>query len=74
MLGIIIIAAGIFALIYGGMVTFGFIKTDISRDAAIDKRLLSDKSRYFLSRYNAGIQLMIAGAFAIFLGIVVHVT
>jgi hypothetical protein len=74
MMGIIITIIGIITFVWGFRVTFGFIKTDISKDPEIDKKLLSERSRYFLGRYSAGIELMAAGAGAIFLGIVLFLT
>jgi hypothetical protein len=38
----------------------------------MDKRLFSDKNRYFIGRYWAGVQGIIAGIGAIGLGLILH--
>lgn len=72
MLSIILATVGVGVFIYGFLITFGFIKTDVSKDSDMDKRLMSEKSRYFIGRYNSGIQFMMAGAAAAFLGAILY--
>jgi|GEM_PF-3594905 len=72
MLGIIIAIFGVAVFLYGILITFGFLKTDVSKDLAIDKKLFSEQARYFLARYSGGIRLMSGGAAAIFLGTILY--
>ncbi len=72
MLAIIILVTGAMIFLYGVLISFGFIKTDVSGDSEIDKKLLTEKERYFWGRYNAGLQLIAAGAVAIFLGVTLY--
>jgi len=71
-MSILIIIAGIVSLIYGLLNVFGFTKQDTSKDSETDKKLLSEKSRYFIGRYFAGFQFIIAGLGAIILGLVMY--
>lgn len=73
-LGIVFLLAGAAVLLYGGVITFGFNKTDISNDPVIDKTAMSEKSRYFISRYILGIRIIAAGAAAAFLGFILIFT
>lgn len=74
MWGIIILIVGVVLVVYGSLITFGFIKTDISKNSEFDKKLISKKDRYFLGRYNDGIQFIIAGLVAIFIGLVIYLS
>jgi hypothetical protein len=54
---------------YGALAVTGLIKTDISQTSEIDAKLISDKNRYFISRYVEGWRFIIAGQGATALGI-----
>lgn len=72
MIGIIITICGVTMFIYGLLITLGVIKTDTSKDSEVDKKLISEKDRYLLGRYNAGFQFIIAGVGAIVLGLAIY--
>jgi len=71
-MAILITIAGIASLVYGILVIFGIIKTDISKDDEMSKRLLSERNRYLFGRYNAGFKFVIAGLGAIALGLMMY--
>jgi hypothetical protein len=68
MLGILFIAIGAIALVYGALTVLGIVGTDTHKDSEFDKKLFSDKNRYFIGRYWAGLQGVIAGIGFIALG------
>jgi hypothetical protein len=49
----------------------GRTKQDLSKDTELDKKIFSEKSRYFIGRYYAGFQFVIAGLGAIALGLII---
>jgi len=69
---LILIIGGVAAFVYGLLVFFGVIKTDVTKDSEMDKKIfrLSDKTRYFIGRYYAGIQGIIGGLGLVLLGII----
>jgi hypothetical protein len=69
---IAIIIIGVFAFIYGALTALGVINPDVRSDSAADKKLLSENHRYFIGRYWAGFQGMIAGVGFIALGLALH--
>lgn len=69
MFGIVVAFVGVVLLVYGLMLVFGFIKTDVSQDLDVDRKLISGKNRYRLKRYNSGIQFVVVGIGALILGI-----
>lgn len=71
-MAIFLITVGIISLIYGFLSVFGRIKEDISKDSEMDKKLFSKKTRYFIGRYYAGFQFIIAGFGAIALGLILY--
>jgi hypothetical protein len=71
-MAIFLILAGIVSLIYGGLNILGLTKNDVSKDSEMDKKLMSEETRYFIGRYYAGIQFMGAGLGAIALGLIIH--
>jgi hypothetical protein len=71
-MSLFLIVSGVACLIYGTLTVFGFTNDDITKDSDLDKKLFSEKSRYFLGRYFSGIKLMAAGAGAIVLGLILY--
>lgn len=71
---IFFIVVGIAGVLYGALTFFGHIKTDVSRSSEMDKKLLSEKNRYFIGRYLSGFQFVIAGLGAIALGIILYIS
>jgi hypothetical protein len=71
-MAIVLIIGGIGSVIYGILSVLGRTNNDISKDSELDKKLLSEKSRYFMHRYYAGFQAIMAGACAIALGLIIH--
>ena len=71
-MAILLIVAGIVSLIYGILNILGRTKNDVSKDSEMDKKLMSEKTRYFMGRYYAGIQFMGAGLGAILLGLIFY--
>ena len=72
MTGILFIILGFTGLIYGVLKISGIKKEDISKDSELDKKLLSEKSRYFIGRYWVGSQSVIIGIGAIILGLILY--
>jgi hypothetical protein len=64
----VLIVIGIGLLVYGIAIVFGFIKTDISKDSRADKIVFSERSRYLIARYNAGIGFIVSGLAITLLG------
>lgn len=73
-MSIFLIVIGIASAIYGTLRLTGFIQTDTSQDSEMDKRLISDKNRYFIGRYLSGFKLIIAGIGAIALGVILYLS
>lgn len=71
-MAILITIAGASGLIYGILVVSGVIKTNISKDDAMTKKLLSKRNRYLFGRYDAGFKFIIAGLGAIALGLIMY--
>jgi len=71
-MAIFITIAGIISLVYGTLVVSGVIKTDISKDDEMSKKLLSPRNRYLFGRYDAGFKFIIAGLGAIALGLIMY--
>jgi hypothetical protein len=71
-MAIFLVVAGIGSLIYGLLNILGLTKTDVSKDSDMDKKLMSEETRYFIGRYFAGIQLTAAGLGAIALGLIIY--
>lgn len=74
MVAFLIIILGFTGLIYGVLKISDIKKEDISRDSDLDKKLLSEKSRYFLGRYWLGFQSIIVGVAAITLGLILYLS
>jgi len=47
---------------------------DIEHDSAVDKRLFSPHTRYFLGRYYAGGQLLAAGVFCFVAAFIIYIS
>jgi hypothetical protein len=69
---IVIIVAGIGCIIYGTLRLSNVIRTDTQHDSEMDKKLISEKNRYFIGRYLAGVKFIIAGVGAIALGVALY--
>ena len=65
-----LIVAGVVSLIYGIFNVLGRTKNDLTKDSEMDKKLFSNKTRYFIGRYYAGLQFIAAGLGAILLGLI----
>jgi hypothetical protein len=70
-MAIFLIAAGIVSIIYGVLSILGRTK-NWAEDSALDKKLFSERSRYLLGRYYAGLRFVITGLGAIALGLIIH--
>jgi hypothetical protein len=68
----VIVIVGVLSFTYGTMIALGIIRTDIHKDSKADEELLSENNRYFIGRYWAGFQGMIAGVGFIALGLALH--
>jgi len=64
-MSLVFLVAGLACLIYGVMKVTGIKTEDTSMDSDLDKRLMSERTRYFIGRYWAGVQLISAGLGAI---------
>lgn len=71
-MSIFLILAGTASLIYGVLNILGRTKNDLAKDSELDKKVFSEKTRYFLGRYYAGLQFMAAGLGAILLGLIIY--
>jgi hypothetical protein len=71
-MSILLVVGGIASLVYGTMTVLGVTNNDLSKDSDLDKKLLSEKSRYFLGRYYTGFKFITAGAGAIALGLIIY--
>jgi hypothetical protein len=71
-MAIFLVVAGIGSLIYGLLNILGLTKTDVSKDSDMDKKLMSEETRYFLGRYYTGFKFISAGAGAIALGLIIY--
>lgn len=71
---VFLIAIGVVSLIYGLLKITGLKREDTSKDTEFDKKALSEKSRYFLGRYYAGIQGIIGGMGLIVLGLILYLS
>jgi len=71
-MSILLIVGGIASVFYGTLSVFGFTNNDISKDSDMDKKLLSEETRYFMSRYYSGFGLMATGVGAIVLGLILY--
>ena len=69
---LIFIVIGIIMFVYGVLRVTGIKMRDISKDSEFDKKFLSEKNRYFITRYWAGSMLMIAGFGAMALGLILY--
>jgi len=67
-----LIIAGVVSLVYGLLNVSGKTQNDVTKDSALDKKLLSEKNRHFIGRYYAGSQIIIAGLGAILLGLIIR--
>lgn len=72
MLAIFFVIIGVTMFLHGILKMAGIVKEDISKDSEFDKKHLSEKSRYFIGRYWAGSQAIIAGIGAIGLGLILY--
>jgi hypothetical protein len=68
---VLLVILGIISATYGLLNVLGRTKQDLSKDSTIDKKLFSAYTRYFIGRYYAGIQFMLAGLGAIALGLII---
>lgn len=50
-MSILLVLGGIASLCYGTLTVLGITNNDLSKDSDLDKKLLSERSRYFLGRY-----------------------
>jgi len=71
-MAIFLVIIGIMSVIYGLSSIFGMTKEDFSKDSEMDKKLFSEKTRYFIRRYWAGLQFIAAGLGAIALGFILY--
>ena len=71
-MSILLVLGGIVSLVYGTLTVLGVTNNDLSKDSDLDKKLLSEKSRYFLGRYYTGFKFISAGAGAIALGLIIY--
>ena len=71
-MSILLVIGGIVSLAYGSLTILGITNNDLSKDSALDKKLLSEESRYFLGRYYTGFKFITAGLGAIALGFIVY--
>jgi hypothetical protein len=71
-MAIFLILAGTVSFTYGLLNILGLTKTYVSKDSDMDKKLMSEETRYFIGRYFAGIQLTAAGLGAIALGLIIY--
>jgi len=71
-MSILLVVGGIASLVYGILTVLGVTNNDLSKDSDLDKKLLSEKSRYFLGRYFTGFKFISAGAGAIALGLIIY--
>jgi hypothetical protein len=69
---VILMIAGI-ALSWIGVKTLLDKSPDIERDSKLDKWLFSSHTRYFLGRYYAGGQLLMAGLFCFVAAFIVYI-
>ena len=77
-IGFVCILAGVALFVWGLRIVFSrkfYEKSENSRhfeDSALDKRLLSPETRYFLGRYISGTQAIGAGLGLIFFGVLLQ--
>ncbi len=71
-MSILLVLGGIASLVYGTLTVLGVTNNDLSKDSDFDKKLLSEKSRYFLGRYYTGFKFITAGLGAIALGLIIY--
>jgi len=64
---------GVISFFYGLFSVFGIIKEDTSKDSEMDKKLLSEETRYFIGRYYAGSQFIMVGIGTVVLGYILYV-
>jgi hypothetical protein len=69
---LLLIVIGVACLIYGILKLTGIKAEDASKDSDLDKRLISERTRYFIGRYWAGAKLITAGLGAIALGVALY--
>lgn len=69
-MAILLIIAGILSFGYGVLNILGRTKNNLSKDSEMDKKVFSEKTRYFIGRYYAGLQFIAAGLGAILLGLI----
>jgi hypothetical protein len=67
-----LVVIGVACLIYGVVKVTGIKPEDTSKDSDLDKKLMSEKTRYFIGRYWAGAKLITAGLGAIALGVALY--
>src|SRR5216684_3697860 len=70
-MSILLVLGGIASLVYGTLTVLG-VTNDLSRDSDLDKKLLSERSRYFLGRYYTGFEFITAGLGAFALGLIIY--
>jgi hypothetical protein len=68
--GLMVIGTVIF--IYGILIFSGIAKKDLSKDSEFDKKFLSEKHRYFVSRYWTGSSYICGGLGAVALGLILY--
>jgi hypothetical protein len=66
----LLILFGLIIFTHGVLKVSGIVKEDVTKDSELDKKMLSEKNRYFIGRYYAGSQAIIAGLGAILLGLI----
>jgi hypothetical protein len=71
-MSIFFILGGVAVAIYGVLILFGLIKTDVSKSSEFDKKVLSGRQRYIIGRYIGPFQLIVAGLAAIALGLILY--
>jgi hypothetical protein len=71
-MSILLVVGGIASLVYGTLTVLGVTNNDLSKDSDLDKKLLSENTRYFIGRYYAGFQFIIGGLGAIALGLIIY--
>jgi hypothetical protein len=69
---VFLVVVGLASVSYGILTVFGFTNNDISKDSELDKKLLSEGTRYFMGRYYSGIGLIGTGVGAIVLGLIFY--
>ena len=74
LLAIVALTVAGIGLIVEGVRTVTNKSPDIEHDSAVDKRLFSSYTRYFLGRYYAGGQLLAAGVFCFVAAFIIYIS